>query len=372
MSGLPPEAVCAMALTRVRGLSFTAALQLYRAAGTATRLFEHRADLRALLPEVHPRAAAALQDADDALRRAEAEWDFCRQKGIDVLCLQDEAYPARLRECPDAPVVLYYKGTPCLSAGHVVAVVGTRRVTEQGKDLCRRFCEELAEAVPDAVVVSGLAYGVDIHAHRGALSAGLSTVAVLAHGFDRIYPAGHRAEAAAMLERGGLVTEYMAGTVPDKGNFVRRNRIVAGLADACVVVESARKGGALITARLANDYAREVFAFPGRVADPCSEGCNRLIAGQEAQLLTGGRDLAVRMGWAKDEPGGQPVQRELFPELTPEEAALCDLLRGTDGLPLNLLAVRSGIPVQRVSAVLFDLEMRGIVRAMPGSCFRLL
>ncbi len=372
MSGLPPEAVCAMALTRVRSLSFTAVSQLYRAAGSATRLFECRSDLRALFPDVHPRAVTALQNVDEALHRAETEWNFCQQKGIDVYCLHDEGYPARLRECPDAPIVLYYKGKPCLSAVHMVAVVGTRHVTEQGKDLCLRFCEELAEAAPGTVIVSGLAYGVDIQAHRGALSAGLPTVAVLAHGFDRMYPSSHRATAAAMLDSGGLVTEYMTGTVPDKGNFVRRNRVVAGLVDACVVVESARKGGALITARLANDYAREVFAFPGRVSDPYSEGCNRLIAEQGAQLLTGGKDLAVRMGWAKEGAEGLPVQRELFPELTPEETAVCNLLRGTDGLPLNLLAVRSGMPVQHVGAILFDLEMRGIVRAMPGNCFRLL
>lgn len=371
MTTLPPEPVCTMALTRVKGLSFAAASQVYQAAGSAAALFAARDDLRAFLPDVHPRVAAALRQSDDALLRAETEWELCQREGIGVSCLNDEAYPARLRDCPDAPLVLFHKGASCLSERHVVAVVGTRHVTEQGKDACRRFCDELAEAVPDVVVVSGLAYGVDIHAHRGALAAGLRTVAVLAHGFDRIYPAVHRTTATEMLARGGLVTEYMTGTVPDKGNFVRRNRIVAGLVDACVVVESASKGGALITARLAGEYNREVFAFPGRVTDPYSEGCNRLIASNQAQLLTGGEALADAMGWAVKKEKGKPVQRELFAELTDEEAALCRLLNGTDGVQLNMLAVRSGIPVQQVSNIMFDLEMRGIVRMIPGSIYRL-
>lgn len=372
MTPLEREILCAVALSRTHGLSQAAALQLYRAAGSATALFEHRADLRALLPDVAPRAAAALRAADDALHRAEAELEWAGSKGVDVLCLGDDRYPVRLRECPDAPLVLYYKGTPCLSARRMVAVVGTRRVTEQGKELCRRFCDELAAAAPGTVVVSGLAYGVDIHAHRAALAAGLPTVGVLAHGLDRLYPPSHRREAAAMLADGGLLTEYMTGTVPDKGNFVRRNRIVAGLVDACVVVESAARGGALITARLAADYHRDVFAFPGRVTDPCSEGCNQLIASQQALLLTGGRALAENMGWAEAGTAPAPVQRELFPELTEAEAALCELLRDSDGLPLNMLVVRSGRPVQEVSALLFELEMKGVVKAMAGSLYRLL
>ncbi len=371
MMTLPPEPVCAMALTRVKGLSFAAALQVYQAAGSATALFAARGDLRAFLPDVHPRVAAAMRQSDDALLRAEAEWELCQREGIGVSCLNDEGYPARLRNCPDAPLVLFHKEASCLSERHVVAVVGTRHVTEQGKDTVRRLCAKLAETVPDVVVVSGLAYGVDIQAHRGALAEGLRTVAVLAHGFDRIYPAVHRTTAVEMLTRGGLVTEYMTGTVPDKGNFVRRNRIVAGLVDACVVVESASKGGALITARLAGEYDRDVFAFPGRVTDPYSEGCNRLIASNQAQLLTCGGALAEAMGWTVKKEKGKPVQRELFAELTEEEAALCRLLNGTDGVQLNMLAVRSGIPVQRVSNIMFDLEMRGIVRMIPGSIYRL-
>ncbi len=366
------EILSAIALTRTRGLSLMAALQLCRAAGSAAAVMDHRADVRELLPDVSPRAVAVLREADDALRRAESELEWARTKGIEVLCLGDDRYPVRLRECPDAPLVLYYKGIPCLSSRRMVAVVGTRRVTEQGKELCRRFCDELAAVAPGTVVVSGLAYGVDIHAHRAALAAGLPTVAVLAHGLDRLYPATHRREATDMVRDGGLLTEYMSGTVPDKGNFVRRNRIVAGLVDACVVVESAAKGGALITARLAADYDREVYAFPGRVTDPCSEGCNRLIAGQQAQLLTGAADLAESLGWAAPASKPEGVQRELFPELSEAEAALCDLLRGTDGLPLNLLVVRSGRPVQEVSALLFELEMKGVVRAQAGSLYRLL
>lgn len=358
------EKLYAIALSRLRGVSLAVVLDCLRRYGTAQAVYEHR-------HEIGGRAGQALCDWSEALRRAEAELEFCARRDIRVLCLSDDAYPARLRECADAPPVLYYEGTADLNARRVVAVVGTRRVTDYGKDLCRRFVADLGAMFPDCLVVSGLAYGVDVQAHRAALEAGTETVAVLAHGLDTLYPSTHRPTAEAMTRQGGLLTEYVAGTRPDKGNFVRRNRIVAGMSDATVVVESADKGGALITARLAQDYAREVFAFPGRVGDACSAGCNALIRRNAAALVTSAADVAEALGWSPVAKSGA-VQRELFPELSADEMRLCDLLRGQEEKSVNRLAVEADIPVQRVCALLFELELKGLVRPLAGGRFRLL
>lgn len=358
------EELYTIALGRLRGVSLAMALDCCRRYGSARAVFEHRHELCG-------RVAAIGSDWSEALRRAEAELDFCGRYGIRVLCFSADGYPVRLRDCADAPLALYYRGTADLDARRVLAVVGTRRITDYGKDLCARFVADLGAMFPDCLVISGLAYGVDIHAHRAALAAGLPTVAVLAHGLDTIYPASHRSTAEAMSRQGGLLTEYVSQTRPDKGNFVRRNRIVAGLADATVVVESADKGGALITARLAQDYNRDVFAFPGRVGDACSAGCNALIRQNAAALVTSAADVADVLGWrAEEKPAA--VQRELFPELSADEARICDLLRGTDGWPVNQLAVRADIPVQQVCALLFELELKGVVRPLAGGRFRLI
>ncbi len=359
------EQLLTLALGHLRGLTQQMALHLYRHYGSATAVFRHAEALE-------PKVRATLGNAAEALRRAESELEFCAKKGIRVRCLADADYPQRLRECPDPPLCLFQYGPADLNARHIVAVVGTRRITEYGKDLCARFCEDLSRLVPGVLVVSGLAYGVDIHAHRAALANGLPTLAVLAHGLDRIYPTLHRDTARQMLEQGGLVTEYYTGTIPDKGNFVRRNRIVAGLSDAAVIVESADHGGALITARLAQDYNREIFAFPGRTSDPYSAGCNALIRNNGAALITSAADLAEALRWGSGPQGAQPVQRELFPTLSPDEEKICGLLAQTESQSVNQLALAANLPVHVVSAALFELELQGLVRELAGGRFRLL
>lgn len=366
------ETLYALALARLDGLSQANARLLYRAAGSARAVYEGRKHPEAWMDNPQPRARKALEDWDAALARAQQETAFAEQHDISILLLDTPAYPRRLAECDDPPLALFYRGTARLNAPKVVSVVGTRHATPYGKEICRRFCEELAAIAPDAVVVSGLAYGIDIQAHRHSLAAGLDTVAVLAHGLDRIYPSLHRQTATEMLRQGGLLTEYMTGTVPDKSNFVRRNRIVAGIADATVVVESAEKGGALITASLAQDYNREVFAFPGRATDEYSRGCNRIISTQAAQLATCAADVAAALGWQDGQSAKKPVQRELFPQLSPEEEHVCALLRHTDGKQLNRLAVESDMPVHRLSALLFEMEMKGIVKLLAGGRYLLL
>ena len=360
------EQICTLALDFLPGLGLRSALALYRAAGSAAALFRHADDLRRFLPDVPERVVNAFRSAGGALKKAEAEVRFAEEHHIRCLLQADSDYPVRLKECDDAPLALFYRGTASLNTQHILCVVGTRRCTDYGKKLCRELITDLKRLVPDVLIVSGLAYGIDIHAHRAALDCGLDTVGVLAHGLDRIYPALHRQTACDMLSHGGLLTEFRSGTVPDKGNFVRRNRIVAGMSDACLVIESADKGGALITAGIAQSYGRDVFAVPGRVGDERSAGCNALIRGNVAALVGSASDLAESMGWSVS---AKPVQRELFPELSSAEASVVNALRGSDGKPLNQLVVETDRPVQELLALLFDLEMKGVVRALAGGLY---
>ena len=369
------ETLCMMALTRVPGLSLSGLRLLLDEAGSATTIYEHRQHIRDVMPEIHSRAVEGISTMDSLMGRAEEEYRFAVQGSIRCLGIHDEDYPARLRECPDAPILVYFRGTADLNAPRVVSMVGTRRITSYGRDLCAQFVAELRSLLPDVLVVSGLAYGVDIHCHRAALAQGLPTVGVLAHGMDQIYPRMHRADAVRMLEQGGLLTEFMSQTNADKKNFVQRNRIVAGMSDATIVVESASKGGSLITAGIASAYNRDVFAFPGRVGDTYSEGCNELIRSNRAALLTSAEGLLQAMGWESSEwrkqqlAGG--VQQNLFPTLSPEEQVVVNALRGDEGMQMNVLTIRTGIPVGSLASLLFALEMKGVVRTLSGGMYRL-
>lgn len=355
-----------LALTRLHGISQSMATTLVKELGSIDEILKNVETLPIKIRN-------AFQEGwTKACERAEQELDFCEKKNIQILIPENDNYPQRLKECNDAPLALFYKGTANLNKRHIISVVGTRHISEYGKDICHNFINELKTLIPDCMIVSGLAYGVDIHAHRASISSNMETVGVLAHGLDRIYPHLHRNTAIEMMQQGGLLTEYMTGTNPDKGNFVRRNRIVAGMSDATVVVESAHKGGALITAHLANDYAREVFAFPGRIHDEFSEGCHQLIKSNKAALITCAKDLTENMGWDVSTNAPTPIQRELFPELSDEETLLCELLKGSDGMAVNQLVVKSNLPFANVSVLLFELEMKGVVKAMPGGNFRLL
>ncbi|MCM1313017.1 MAG: DNA-processing protein DprA [Bacteroides sp.] len=367
------ETICTMALARVKSLSLSNAQLLYRSMGTAEAVFEHKDHIRDCVPDATDRLVAALKNTDEAVRRAEAEMEFVQRNNIRCLCMNDSEYPQRLKECGDAPLCLFYCGTADLNAVRTISIVGTRRCTEYGKDLCRNFIADLKRCQSDILVVSGLAYGVDIHAHRAAIENGMDTVGVLAHGLDMIYPSAHRQTAAQMVRQGGLLTEYMSSTVPDKGNFVRRNRIVAGICDATVVVESAAHGGGLITAELAESYHRDVFAFPGRVYDEYSEGCNRLIKDNRAVLIQSAEDFVSAMRWDNPQSAKkEPRQQELFIELTAEEQLIVDALRRVDDKPINQIVVESGIPYSRVSVLMFELEMKGVVIPIGGARYRLL
>ncbi len=366
------ERICSLALTQVPGLGLRGICKLIDTVGSAAAIFEHRAELPQQIPGFPKKLVHAL-DCPEAFRRAERELAFCEKNHIRCLTLHDEDYPSRLRECIDAPAALFYRGNADLNALHVIDVVGTRRATPYGTELCSRFLSDLAELCPDVLVVSGLAYGIDIHAHRAALQCGLQTIGVLGHGLDRIYPAVHRKTAIAMLEQGGLLTEFMSGNKPERQNFVRRNRIVAGMSDATVIVESAAKGGALITARLAEGYHRDCFAFPGRYNDEYSTGCNNLIKDNLATLITSAEDLVQAMRWNHVVQAKPTVQRQLFPDLNEMELSVVRLLeRVPEGMQINTLVIETEIPVNKMSALLFELELKGVVRAMAGGVYRIL
>lgn len=366
------EVFYTIALTRMTGFNSQQALQLCQELGGGQAVYEHRNDIGSLIPDCSLRLVEALKNWDEALKRAAVEMEFVTKHDIRTLTMNDPDYPVRLRECPDAPVILYYKGSADLNQQRVIDIVGTRHCTSYGQDLVRRFVSRLKELCPELLVVSGLAYGIDICAHRQALFADYQTVAVLAHGLDQIYPNHHRQTAVEMLSRGGLLTEYMSQTEPIANNFRQRNRIVAGCSDATLVIESAYKGGALITARIAQDYGRDVFAFPGPVGAPYSEGCNNLIRDNKAGLITSADDFVEAMGWQPLQPKTDTVERQLFPELSPEEQAIVTQLQQTNDLQLNILSVKTNIAIGQLTALLFQLEMKGVVRPLAGGTYHLL
>jgi len=369
---MSPEIYYSIALTKVRGLSLINTKILYETFGSATAFFENRNDIKSFIPDASPRLIEAVQNVDYALKRAEEEVEFVEKKSVKVLTMNDEAYPQRLKECDDAPIALYFCGNGDLNKAKVVSMVGTRKITEYGKELCDNFVSELKQYYPDTLIVSGLAYGVDIHSHRAALANDMDTVGVLAHGLDRIYPAVHRQTAVEMVKHGGLLTEYLSGTNPDKGNFVARNRIVAGMCDACIVVQSAKRGGSLITANLAQAYNRELFTFPGRINDEFSAGCNRLIQENKATLITNAEDFINAVGWPNTlSKSKSPIQHELFINLSNEEQLIVDTLKGCDEKPINMIVSQTDLSYSRVITIMFELEMKGLVKVLGGTRYKL-
>ena len=331
--------------------------QLLDRYGSATESIAHH-------PEMISRAA---------IEHAQKELDFIEKHSVQLYYYKDSNYPYRLAQCTDAPLLLYAKGNVEVNPKHVVSIVGTRMPSERGKDWCRQLVIDLASHIPDLTIVSGLAYGIDVIAHKAALESGIPTIIVPAHGLDRIYPATHRNVAVQALEMGGLLTEYTTGTEPERHNFVARNRIVAGVSDAVVVVESKSKGGSLITAQMAQDYNRDVFALPGRFNDTCSAGCNDLIKHNKAQLIECAEDLIAAMGWeAVIKQPTQTTMLELMYNLTDQQRQLINLLRDSeDGMHINQLVMETRLAYNMVSSELVMLELQDVVKSMPGGMWRL-
>lgn len=347
------------------------ARNLMEVVGDEESIFKENARKLESIPRITRRLIKEIRDPE-VLRQAEKELEFVTKNNLRLLFYTDSEYPQRLTSCVDAPILLYAKGKVDFNREKVIAIVGSRNETRYGQDFCRTFVRDLAAQWPEIQIVSGLAYGIDIHAHRAALQNGLSTVAVLGHGLDRIYPAMHRQTAIDLLQSGALLTEFSSGTNPDRHNFVKRNRIVAGMSDAVVVVESAEKGGSLTTADIANSYFREVFAVPGRIQDRMSSGCNRLISDNKALLLQGVPDLMSHMGWAEGEKKERPSQRDLFVELTESEEKVYQLLLHDGAMQVNALAIALNMAVTELFMTLLELEMKNVVASLPGGMFKIL
>ncbi|KAA6323054.1 hypothetical protein EZS27_027470 [termite gut metagenome] len=365
------ECIYSIALTQVSGVGSVWAKNFLKVAESAVSIFKDKEELFRLIPEIPASIKSALNDPD-VVTRAEKEYEFILKNNIRCLTIKDEAYLVRLRECEDAPVVLFYKGAVDLNVPRIISMVGTRNATDYGIRICNHFLEELQPLCPNVLVISGLAYGIDIHTHRAAIANQLPTVGILAHGLDRIYPSVHRKTAVDMLECGGLLTEFLTETTPDKYNFVSRNRIVAGISDATIVVESAKKGGSLITAEIAGNYQRECFAFPGRITDEYSQGCNSLIHDNKATLIQSAEEFVQAMGWNVPSQKTKSVQRKLFPDLSDDEQRIVSLLDKHGDMQINQLVVTSDISIQKMNALLFELEMKGVLRALAGGMYRLL
>ena len=373
------EHLYTLALTRINGLGLIGAHRLLETVGSATTIFREAKNLKDIVPELSPKISEGIQASSEILRLCEAELCFAEKNQIRCMSLKDEDYPSRLRECDDAPLMLFYRGNADLNGLHIINMVGTRHATDYGKEFCNRFIRDLSEIIPDLIIVSGLAYGIDIQAHRASLQHKVNTIGVLAHGLDRIYPHVHRQTAAQMLTRGGLITEFPSGTNPDRQNFIKRNRIVAGMSDATIVVESGEKGGSLITADIAESYHRDCFAVPGRVGDPYSIGCNNLIKNNRAILLQDAEEFVKAMNWSdavsdkngKNSTSKEGIQRQLFPDLSPDEEKIkTQLEKHPDGLQINTLVVNSNIPINKITGILFEMEMKGIVRTMAGGMYK--
>ncbi|MGL2988501.1 DNA-processing protein DprA [Flavobacterium sp. RSSA_27] len=299
-------------------------------------------------------------------QKAESELNFIQNNGISVAYFQEENYPERLKHCFDSPLLLFSAGNLNVNQQKIISIVGTRQITSNGTEFCKKFIEDLAPLNP--LIVSGFAYGVDIVAHQVAMDFGLQTIGVLAHGLNQIYPKTHKKYMAKMEQNGGFLTEFWSSSNPDKENFVRRNRIVAGMSEATIVIESAEKGGSLITATMANDYNRDVFAVPGRVSDKYSQGCNTLIKTQKAQLLTSAADLVYHLNWdLKIET--KSVQKQLFVSLEPEEQKIYDYLLQSGKEMLDSIAIDCQLPTFKLSSLLLNMELKGVIRPLPGKLF---
>ncbi|MCD0489414.1 DNA-processing protein DprA [Pedobacter sp. MC2016-14] len=357
-----------VALSFIEGIGHVHAGNLLTYFGSAEAVF--KASKKELLA-IDGIGAARVQHIlnTNALKLAEQQLKIIERQKIEILFYSDDNYPRRLRQCADAPIVLYYKGTADLNHPRMVSVVGTRKATDYGRRLCEQLAAELMRY--DVVLVSGLAFGIDVAAHQECLKRGVSTIGVLGHGLDRIYPSLHTNIAQQMAQNGGLLTEFPFGTNPDKENFPKRNRIIAGMTDATIVVEATAKGGALITADIANSYSRDVYAFPGRTTDQYSEGCNHLIKNNSAALINHSKDLIHYMGWNDVKLPQFAVQRNLDVNLIDEEKQIIDLLRRSPAL-IDEISAATSIPQSKLAIHLLNLEIQGLLTVLPGKIYNLI
>jgi DNA processing protein len=357
-----------IALTLVPGIGDVFGKKLVSLCGSAEAVFKEPQKLLRKIPRMSHTIFESLR-TKGIIERAEKEVEFIQRYHIKTLFYLDKDYPFRLKNCVDGPLLLFYKGNVNLNCSKVIGIVGTRNATDYGKEICLHLIDGLQ--TQEVLVVSGLAYGIDSCAHRVSLEKGLKTVGVLGHGLDRIYPYLNKGLAERMIKNGGLITDFISETKPDRENFPMRNRIIAGLCDGVVVIEATQKGGALITADIANSYHRDVFAVPGRIGDLYSEGTNHLIKSNKAALIQSSEDIKYMMGW--DLPDKKPlaIQKKIFIEMTPDEQIITDILTRSGQLGIDELCIEAKLSMSKVAAALLNLEFEGIVKCLPGKIYTL-
>ncbi|HLK29805.1 MAG TPA: DNA-processing protein DprA [Puia sp.] len=362
------ELLYQLALTQVPNIGCVRAKILIANLGDASLVFKTKKSQLEKIEGIGEIGAKSIFNFKD-FSRAEEEIAFIKKYKITPLFINDKNYPQRLLNCYDPPTILFYKGTANLNASKIIAVIGTRNNSDYGKHATEKLIKELSGE--NILIVSGLAFGIDGIAHKASLKNNLHTIGVLAHGLDSIYPPEHNSLAKNMTKQGGLLTEFMSGTKPDRHNFPGRNRIVAGMSDATIVIETSLKGGSMITAELANGYNKDVFAFPGKITDSKSAGCNHLIKNNKAILLTDAQQLVEAMGWEEKQKAKPKKQKELFIELSHEEKIIIDLLNEKQMLHIDELNFKSGLSSSAVAAAILSLELQSIVSSLPGKMYAL-
>jgi DNA processing protein len=357
-----------IALTLLKGIGPIKARHLLSKLGSIESIFHDSLKSISIKAEINLSTLKQM-NREEALLKAEKHYVYYEKNDVKTHFYLDDTYPRRLKQCADSPLLLFDNGNVDLNYDKIVAIVGTRHATDYGKSVCDEIVQGFIGK--KILVVSGMAYGIDICVHQLCVKYGIPTIGVLGHGLDRLYPSEHKHTALKMLENGGLLTEYLPGTNPDRENFPMRNRIVAGMSDATIVVESKESGGSLITADFANDYSRDVFAIPGNVGQIYSKGCNLLISKQKAHLITGSKDFLNWMQW-NEEKKAKPVQRALFTDFSEEENIFLSILEREGELNVDSLALKANKPVSKVNVMLFNLEMVGAVKMLPGNKYRII
>lgn len=361
----PEELLHVLALQHIPNLGDITAKKLIRHFGNAENIFREKTSV---LMKMNGVGKAKFENYNKAehLKAAEKELEFIERNNIRCHYFQESDYPERLKHCIDGPILFFSRGNMDLSNRKMISIVGTRQVTAHGADFCEKLVEDLAPL--DPVIVSGFAYGVDISAHKSAMKNALQTIACLAHGLNQIYPKPHKKYMKELEENGGFLTDFWSTDSFDRNNFLKRNRIIAGMSEATIVIESAEKGGALVTADIADSYDREVFAVPGRPSDKYSRGCNNLIRSQKAHLLTSAVDLIYILNWEIEEQPA-PVQKSLFVELEEDEQKIFEYLNSKGKTELDLVALNCNFTTFRTASLLLNMELKGVVRPLPGKLF---
>ncbi len=359
-----------IAISLLPGIGSILARRIIEHTGSAEGIFHEKRPTLEKIPGIGTKLARVARQPG-ILEKAEKELEFMRKYRIRGYFYLDEDYPFRLKNCADGPVVLYVKGNSGPDHPRMISIVGTRSATTYGLTVCQQFIRELAERGHRLVVVSGLAYGIDVCAHRSALKNGFPTLAVMGHGLSTVYPSQHLQVARKIARQGALVTDFPGDARPERNNFIKRNRIIAGLTDATIIIESALKGGALITADIAGSYNRDVFCFPGRTHDAYSSGCNWLIKTNRASLIENASDLEYMMGWDAGPDDRKNLQKALLPELEEEEKKLLDILGKGDDMNMDTICRQTGLPVNKISSLLLNLEFKGLISSLPGNIYRI-